>query len=294
MKKGEILLFIAAFIWGSAFVAQSIAMDDIEPWTFNFLRSVVAIITLLILIPFSNREKKTEKEDSRLLIRGGIICGIFLSAASILQQFGISLTTAGKSAFITALYVVLVPVFGAVMGKKVKMNIWISAALAVAGLYFLSINGSFSLERADILLIGCAVCFAFQIMAVDHYSPYVNGMKLSLVQFVVMAGVSFFPMLIFEHPDFSNIVQAIVPILYTGVLSSGVAYTLQIIGQKYTAPAIASLIMSFESVFAAISGFVILHETLSGRELFGCALMLIAIILAEANDIFKKKSLSQQ
>lgn len=289
MKKGEVLLFIAAFIWGSAFVAQSVAMDAIEPWTFNFMRSIVAVLTLSVFIPFSKETKDTNRENQKRFIHGGIICGIFLTAASILQQFGISLTTAGKAAFITALYVVLVPVFGAIMGKKVKMNIWVSAALAAAGLYFLSMNGGFSLERADILLIGCAICFALQIMAVDHYSSYGSGMKLSLIQFTTMSVISFFPMVFFEHPSISNIIDAVIPILYTGVFSSGVAYTFQIIGQKNTAPAIASIIMSFESVFAALSGFVILHETLSGRELLGCGLMLSAIILAEANDVFKKK-----
>lgn len=292
MKKGEILLFIGAFIWGSAFVAQSVAMDDIEPWTFNFMRSVIAVLTLTVIIPFFRKKKEKSDEEKKTLLKGGIVCGFFLCLASITQQIGISLTTVGKAGFITAMYVVLVPVFNIFFGKRAKPIIWLSVVLAACGLYFLSMTGgSFTIETADTYVIACAILFAFQIIAVDHYSPKLNGMELSRAQFAVMGIMSFFPMILLEHPNLSSILNAAVPILYTGVLSSGIAYTFQVIGQRDTDPAIASLIMSFESCFAALSGFVLLHQTLSLRELLGCALMFSAILVAQAEDLFKKKSL---
>lgn len=290
MKKGEILLFIGSFIWGSAFVAQSVAMNDIEPWTFNFMRSIIAVLTLTIIIPFFNKNRNKTNEEKKNLIIGGLVCGTFLCAASITQQIGISMTTVGKAGFITAMYVVLVPVFNIFFGKKAKPMVWISVILASCGLYFLSIAGtSFSIETADIYVIACAILFAFQIISVDHFSPLLNGMELSRAQFMVMGIISFFFMIIFEHPNIEAISNAMIPILYTGVLSSGIAYTFQVIGQRDTDPAIASLIMSFESCFAALSGFILLHQTLTINELIGCALMFLAIVVAQMDDLLKNK-----
>lgn len=294
MKKGEILLFIGSFIWGSAFVAQSVAMNDIEPWTFNFMRSIIAVLTLTIIIPFFNKNKNKTNEEKKNLLKGGLVCGTFLCAASITQQIGISMTTVGKAGFITAMYVVLVPVFNIFFGKKAKPMIWISVILASCGLYFLSIAGtSFSIETADIYVIACAILFAFQIISVDHFSPLLNGMELSRAQFAVMGIISFFFMIIFEHPNIKAISNAMIPILYTGVLSSGIAYTFQVIGQRDTDPAIASLIMSFESCFAALSGFILLHQTLTINELIGCALMFLAIVVAQMDDLLKNKKKQQ-
>lgn len=290
MKKGEILLFIGAFIWGSAFVAQSVAMDDIGPWTFNFMRALIAVITLTILIPFfRDKNHKKTNEEKKTLIQGGLICGFFLCLAAITQQIGISMTTVGKAGFITALYVVLVPVFNIFLGKRAKPIIWLSVVLAACGLYFISVNESFSIGMADIYVIACAILYAFQIIGVDHFSPKLNGMELSRAQFTVMAIMSFLPMMLFENPDIHAILNASVPILYTGVLSSGIGFTFQILGQRDTDPAIASIIMSLESCFAALSGFILLHQTLSLRELFGCALMFTAIIIVQIPELIKKK-----
>lgn len=291
MKKGTVLLFIGSLIWGCALVAQSVAMDDIGPWTFTFIRSVVAVVTLTIMIPFFHNGEKKSKEGKMTLIKGGAICGSFLCVASITQQIGISMTSVGKAGFITALYVVLVPVFNIFLGKKAKPIIWLSVILAICGLYFLSMNGTFRIEASDMYVLTCAIFFSFQIISVDHFSPLLNGMELSRAQFLTMAILSLFPMILLEEVDMTSICNAMIPILYTGVLSNGIGYTFQVIGQRDTDPAIASLIMSLESCFAALAGFIFLNQTLSVREFIGCLCMLTAILVAQLPDLLEKNNL---
>ena len=234
--------------------------------------------------PDAPREK-----GGKMLWLGGVCCGAALFLASTLQQVGILYTTAGKAGFITALYIVLVPILGLFFRHKTGAALWISVALAVVGMYFLCMTESLSLGRGEALCMLCAVFFAVHITIVDHFSPHVDGVRMSCIQFFVCGGLSAVLMFLFEKPDIHKIVAAWLPILYTGVLSSGVAYTLQIVAQKNVNPTVASLLMSLESVFSALAGWVILGQGLSGRELFGCALMFAAIILAQL-PIGKKKT----
>ncbi len=283
------LLLLAAFIWGTAFVAQSVGMEHVEPFTFTFARSIVGSAFLALCIWFirwmkaGRGEAKIERPFvTKTEIVGGICCGIVLCAAVNFQQFGIVYTTVGKAGFITALYVVLVPVFGLFFKKKISFVVWICVGLSVIGLYLLCMTeGTFTLAFGDLMVLICAVLFTFQIMVVDYFSPKCDGMVLSCIQFLVCGMISGIIMLFTEHPSLHALWTAIIPILYAGVLSSGVAYTLQIIVQKDMNPTIASLIMCLESVVSALAGWVILGESLSARELFGCVLMFIAIVLAQ-------------
>ncbi|MBQ9064572.1 MAG: DMT family transporter [Blautia sp.] len=225
---------------------------------------------------------RKDNSGSYKLISGGIVCGVLLCMASNFQQFGIKYTTVGKAGFITALYIILVPVFGLFLKKKTGAFIWAAVVLALVGLYLLCIKEGFSLGKGDILVMICAVLFAFQILAVDHYSPLVSsGTALSMIEFLVSGLLSAIPALLFEHPELSQLLAAWKPILYAGVFSSGIAYTLQIIAQKDLDPTVASLIMSLESSIAMLAGWLILGQTLSRRELTGCAVMFCAIILAQ-------------
>lgn len=283
--KGEIILTITALIWGTAFVAQSMGMKYTKPFTFNGVRTVVGGIALLPVILFMSKSKgespKKEINDNKLWIRAGIECGLALLIASSLQQVGMQYTTAGKAGFLTALYIIIVPILGLFLKKKVRMTVWLSVAIATIGTYFLSVKQGFNIGIGDIYIILCAFGFSVQIMIVDKYASLTNAVKLSCTQFFVCGISSVIIALIFEKPQFSQIMQAAAPILYAGVMSSGVAYTLQIIGQRYTEPAIASLIMSMESVYAALGGWLILNEQLTGKELFGCALVFTAIIITQ-------------
>ena len=291
--KGNLLLLLTALIWGSSFVSQSIGMDSVEPFTFNGIRTLLGGIVLLPVILITNKQKREtepssdKKSGSRKdLILGGICCGTVLCIASNFQQFGIVYTTAGKSGFITALYVVLVPLISfIVFRKRIAPRLWVGVLIAVIGLYLLCVTaGSFSLGKGDFLTMICALFFAFHILAIDYFSPKVNGVQLSCLQFFVSGILSLVCMYLFETPDLSMIKLALPAILYSGVMSCGVAYTLQIIGQKYTDPTVASILMCLESVFAVLSGWLILHETLSLREAAGCLLMFSAIILTQLPD----------
>lgn len=296
MKKGSFLLLLTALIWGMAFVAQSVAMDSIGPWTFTCVRSFVAGITLLVLIPFiDHTPKPKDRKDKAMLVKGGILCGICLTGASMFQQAGIVSTTVGKAGFITALYVVLVPVFSLFLGKKMEKKMWLSIILAVAGLYFLCVKDSFSLSSGDTLVMICAVMFAFHILVIDHYSPFVDGIRMSCIQFFICGIICFVGMWLFEEHSLSSLVNATVPILYAGILSSGAGYTMQIVGQRDTDPSLASLLLSLESVFAVIGGFLILHQVLTIRELFGCLLSFGAVLLAELpiERLFRKRALHE-
>ncbi len=288
--KNLFLLFITALIWGFAFVAQSVGMDHIGPVTFNTIRSFVGGIALIPVLFFFNRnktaeEKETEKANRKPLIVGGILCGVALCVATNLQQLGIQYTTVGKAGFITALYIVIVPILGLFLHKKVGIKLWISVVIAIAGLYLLCMSGSLQLGKGDLLVLLCALVFSLHIIIIDHFSPKVDGVKMSCIQFFVCAFLSAIYMLFAEGvPSWNAIAISWVPILYAGVLSSGVGYTLQIIGQKGVSPTVASLILSLESVFSVLAGWLLLQQTMSAREILGCVLMFGAIILAQLPD----------
>ena len=295
--KQPFLLILTAFIWGIAFVAQSVSMDYIGPFTFNCVRNLIGALVLLPCIAFLNRlspeeasRRQPAPEKKRILLQGGIACGILLFAASNLQQIGIQYTTVGKAGFITALYIVMVPVFGLFLKKKCGFNIWIGVFLALIGFYLLTMNGSFSLSSGDLFVLLGSVIFTFHILVIDYFSPKTNGVKMSCIQFFVCGILSGIFMLFTEEPSISAILAAWKPILYAGVLSCGVAYTLQIIGQRNFNPTIASLLLSLESVFSVLAGWLLLGEKLSSREASGCVLIFFAILLAQLPaDLFSKK-----
>lgn len=299
-----ILLFLAAFIWGSAFVAQSVGMDFVGPFTFSTVRSIIGslvLVPVIVFINYKNRKKGIEPVDGqgnllnkeeyvRNTVIGGICCGFVLFVASNLQQAGIQYTTSGKAGFITALYVVLVPVSGIFFKKKIHPIVWFSVALSVCGLYLLCINKNVDgvegisglIGRGELLVLLCAFAFTGHILVIDHFSHKSHAVAMSSIQFLVNFVLSGIAMLITENPTVTNIISAAVPILYAGVLSSGVAYTLQIVAQKNANPTLCSLIMCLESVFAVLAGWVVLHEEMTTRHIVGCILMFTAIIIAEA------------
>lgn len=285
--KQSLILLLTATIWGVAFVSQSVGMDYVGPFTFNAIRSLIGAAVLVPVVFLMQKlsgetdGQKTHRKEDRAWIGGGVCCGVILAAASSFQQFGIKYTTVGKAGFITAMYIILVPVLGIFFGKKVGVRIAVSVAVAVAGLYLLCMTERFRPETGDILLLVCAIIFSFHIMVIDHFSPLTDGVKMSCMQFLTCGILCGICMFLFESPKLSMILAAWKPILYAGVLSCGVGYTLQIIGQKGMNPTVASLIMSLESVISVLAGFVLLHEILSKRELFGCVLMFAAIILAQ-------------
>ena len=285
--KSSLILLLTATIWGVAFVAQSVGMEYIGPFTFNAIRCVLGGLVLIPVILVLKKKKEIgaenqEKEDKKTLWAGGIACGVILCIASNLQQFGIMEASVGKSGFFTVLYIVMIPVIGIFIGKRPGIKLWFCVALAVVGMYLLCMkDGSFTIERADIMLLLCALAFSFHILVVDYFSPKVDGVKMSCIQFFVCGVLSAVGMLFTETPDISNIQAAWLPLLYAGLLSCGVGYTLQIVGQKGINPVIASLIMSLESVISALAGWVILGQVLSPKEILGCVLMFVAIIITQ-------------
>ena len=297
VRRNSFLLVIAAIIWGAAFVAQSTGGDAVGPYTFNCVRSVIGGLVLIPVIKLSDRlrwtrKKPVSREDKRTLLAGGISCGIALSVASNLQQVGIYMgTPVGKAGFLTACYMLLVPILGLLIGKKCGWNIWIGVGITAIGLYLLCMQGSFSVQVSDLLILLCALCFAVQILIVDHYAGRVDGVRMSCIQFIVSGIISAVPMIFADMglsaPEISEWAAAFadpyswLPILYAGVLSCGVAYTLQIIGQRGMNPTVASLLMSLESVFSVLAGWIFLKQTLSVREIFGCLLIFGAVVLAQ-------------
>lgn len=282
--KSPLLLLLAAIIWGVAFVAQSAGMDYVGPFTFNGVRSFLGALVLVPFILAGENKKSPEQkaqENSKTLWTAGILCGVCLCAASSLQQIGIQYTTAGKAGFLTALYIVLVPVFGRFLGQKCSAYVGISIALATVGLYLLSIKEGFQIGAGDFYVMLCAVVFSVHILVINHVAPKCDGVKLSAVQFLVCGIICTVIAFATESPQTGQIMAAWLPIGYAGVLSCGVGYTLQIIGQKGMNPTVASLILSLESVVSVLAGWILLHEALSARELFGCVLMFAAIILAQ-------------
>lgn len=293
---GNLALLTAAFIWGTSFVAQSVGMESVEGFTFNGLRMLMGSAALLPLILFMQLKKaktdtrtKAEKKKQNLIqLKCGIICGLILFCASNLQQFAFNYTSSGKIGFITALYMLLVPILGLILKQKQRLFVWIAVALGCFGAYLLCVDGTMSIGKGEILTLGCSVFYAIHILYIDSVVDRVDGVVLSCTQFFVVGIISVICMFIFETPQISSINAAIVPMLYSGIMSSGVAYTLQIIGQKNTQPAVASLLMCLESVFAVLAGWVVLHEALSTRELIGCLVMFVAIILTKLPERKKK------
>lgn len=293
--RGAAILLLTAAIWGCAFVAQSMASELIGAFTFQTARSLIGGIVLLpVLALRMGRQKRqgvyhpSSPEERRTLLWGGLLCGIALGVASCLQQIGIAYTTVGNAGFITALYILIVPVLGLFFGRRVSARLWGCILLGVIALYLLSVKDGFSVSKGDLLVMLCALCFSVHILLVDHFSPRVDGVSLACLQFFVAGLLPVVPMLIFEHPNWGALKAAWLPIAYAGIFSSGIAYTCQIIGQKYTRPALASLLMSFESVFAVLAAMLILRQIPTPREGIGCVLMFAAIILAQLPGREKK------
>ncbi len=291
--KNSLLLLLAAAIWGFAFVAQSVGMDYVGPFTFNMTRNFIGGLVLIPCIFFLKKwngdeaELKNEtsvpaKNADKMVWIGGICCGLCLALASSLQQLGIQYTTVGRAGFITACYIVLVPIFNLMFfKKKCSPLIWFSVILSVAGLYLLCMQGSFAVGKGEVLVMLCAAAFSVHILVIDHFAPFVDCVKMSCIQFFVCGIACAVPAFIVENPQMSNILQAWLPILYAGALSSGVAYTLQIVGQKNMNPTVASLLLSMESCFSVLAGWLLLQQKLSVKELSGCVLMFVAIVLAQ-------------
>lgn len=290
---------LAAFIWGTAFVAQDMCADSIGAFAFNASRYFIAVLALLVVIVISDKLKKDKpvlspaekKAANRQLWLGGLCCGAALAMASNFQQAGmVAGTDSGKAGFITALYVVLVPVFGLFFRRKISLPVWIAVALSVLALYLLCIKGSFSLSPGDLLILICAVCFAVHILVIDHFTAYCDGVRLSCLQFLFAGVISTVCMFLFEDVDFAAIWGCILPLLYVGIFSCGVGYTLQILAQKGSNPTVVTILLSLESVFAVIAGAVVLHQQMTAREYLGCVLMFAAVVLAQIPMPQKKEA----
>ncbi|MBE0601201.1 MAG: DMT family transporter [Firmicutes bacterium] len=304
--RANLLLLLTATIWGTTFVAQGVAMDSMGPFTFNAVRLILAVIVLLPAIRLLDTlfEKRNGHKpptmitmsavQKRRLIVGGVICGVVLSGGMAFQQYGMVYSSPGKAGFITALYIVLVPVAGIFFRHKARTLVWIAVGLCLVGLYFLTVTQALTIGFGDVLLLICALFFTAHILVIAHFSPQVDGVRLSCLQFFVAAVIFSVLTLLFEKPQLSNILDGWVPIVYAGILSCCVAYTLQIIAQKDTTPAVASLLMSLESVFAVLGQWVVLGDLLTGRELLGCALMFAGILLSQLPDRRQKNRLPQE
>ncbi len=290
--KSSLLLFLAAFIWGIAFVAQSVGMDYMGPLSFNGARFLMGG-TVLLPVVFFRRKKKKEKgivsADLKTTITGGVCCGLALCSASLFQQYGIMYTTVGKAGFITTLYIILVPFFGIFLKKRITGRVWTGAVIAAAGMYLLCMSERLALSKGDTLVFVCAVLFSVHILVIDYFSEKEDGVELSCIQFFTAGVIGSIGALIFEQPTLQAMADGIIPLAYAGILSCGVAYTFQVIGQKDMDPTIASLILSMESVFSVLAGFIILNEELSKRELSGCILVFAAVILVQLPDKKHKK-----
>lgn len=281
---GIVMLLLCAMIWGAAFVAQTVGMEYVEPFTFQACRCFLGSLILLPVIAVQDRRGNPNKPVSgqarKKLWISGVLCGILLFSACSLQQYGLLYTSTAKSGFITSLYIILVPIISLFFGKKVLPWIWISVVLAVAGLYLLC-GGGVSIGPGELLTLGCAIVFTFHILLIDKVSPSVDGVRLSCIQFFVCGAISLVCMLVLESPDPHSILQCWLPIAYAGFLSCGAGYTLQILAQARTEPTIASLLMSLESVFAALFGWILLQQRLSALEILGCTLVFGGVVLAQ-------------
>ncbi len=284
------MLLLTSLIWGSAFVAQSAGMEYVGPFTYNMTRSFIGFLVLIPMVVFFRKRflrqhPLTDRQEQKLnhsSVVGGIVCGTVLFVASNLQQVGISSTTAGKAGFITALYIVIVPIFSMLLGKKVSKIVWLYVCMAIFGFYLMCIKEGFTIGKGDFYCLLCAIAYSMHIMVIDRFATqFTDGVLISCVQFLTVGILSLIPTMLFETPSLSSIWDAKITILYAGVLSSGVAYTLQILAQSRTSPTIAPLIMSMESVFAVLFGWLILNESLSLREMLGCVIVFLAVVLAQ-------------
>ncbi len=285
---GNLLLTLTALIWGTAFVFQRVGMDSIEPITFTAARFWLAAAAVgavaLVNAKREQHDRTAEEAAGRKhdTLIGGICCGIFLGTASVFQQMGLVYTTAGKAGFITAMYILIVPVLGFVLfRRKNSWLVWLAVAIGVVGMYLLCVNEGFSLTHGDTLVVICAVLFSGHILCCDHFVQRGDPIGISAIQFLTTAVLTTVVSFLAEQPTWEKVISAALPILYCGLISGGVGYTLQIVAQKFTDPTIASLLMSLESVFAVIAGALLLHETMSTRELVGCIVMFAAIILVQ-------------
>lgn len=281
--RGSIALVSATVIWGSAFIAQRVGMDHIGPFTFLAVRNALAVPFLMLVVFLFDTQKKDYWKlwIDKKLWKAGFFCGLALFVAAGLQQIGLVYTSAGKSGFLTAMYIVLVPVLGLFRKKIPPVTVWCSVALAVAGLYLLSCAGVSQVNVGDLLLLGCAFAFAVQIVLIDEMGGELDGLRLNCIQSFVVAVIGTVCMFLFETPSIKDICVSWLPICYAAILSTGVAYSLQIVGQKHLPPAPASLIMSLESVFAVLCGWLILKEQLSAWEIMGCIMVFGAVILSQ-------------
>ena len=286
--RANLLLVLTAMIWGAAFVAQDVAAEGVPPLSFNGLRMSLAALALLPTVWLNDRRagnvpwKKMNAPERKTLLLGGVCCGVMLTLGSAFQQLGITLGTgAGKAGFITALYIVMVPLFGIFMRRRPGRLVWIAVALSVTGLYFLCMQGSFYLDPGDSMLIFCAMSYTGHILVVDAFSRKTDCIKMSCIQFAVCALLCLLGAALFEQPTWAGVRANLISIVYAGVFSGAMGYTLQILAQRDAEPAVASLIMSLESVFAVLSGWIILGDALSLREMTGCALMMSGIVLAQ-------------
>lgn len=282
--RSSLLLFLAAFIWGVAFVAQSVGMDYMGPFSFNGARFLMGSLVLVPLVLYRRKFLKAEERhfgSGKITLTGGICCGLALCSAALLQQFGILYTTVGKAGFITTLYIIIVPIMGIFLKKKIQGKVWLAAVIAMAGMYLLCMSEGFKLSKGDRFVFICAVLFSIHILVIDYFSPKADGVELSCLQFFTAGVICSILALVFEKPVLSSFIDGIIPLAYAGIMSSGVAYTLQIVGQKDLDPTVASLILSMESVISMLAGWVILGQAMSGRELFGCALVFGAVILVQ-------------
>lgn len=295
--RSVIYLSLTALIWGVAFVFQSMGNQYMGPLTFTASRYLIGGLVLVPVVLAKIKEPRfladgdeipVKEVPLKITVLGGICCGLALCAASVFQQYGIKNTTVGKAGFITTLYIILTPIFGIFLGKKCRLTVWIGAAAAVVGLYLLCITDGFTLSMGDSLVMVCAVLFTIHIMLIDHFAPKTNGVLLSCIQFFVSAAVSGALALVFEHPSIAQVGDGLISVLYTGVMSSGVAYTLQILGQRNFNPTIAAMIMSMESVISALAsflayrlGFLEQDQSMTAVQLLGCAIMLAAVIFVQ-------------
>ena len=296
---GPAVLLLTAMIWGTAFVAQRSGMDSIEPLTFTAARMILAAVVLgipAIIIALRDQRtltpetKEAHKKKTKYTLIGGMGCGVFLAAATIFQQYGIVETTAGKAGFITALYMLMVPILSLILfRKKGTWLVWLAVVIGVGGMYLLCMNEQFSMTRGDALLCVCALLFSGHILFCDHFIGQANPLQMSAVQFATASVISTVAAFIAEQPSWEKIVSAAIPILYCGLISGGVGYTLQMVGQKYTDATVASLLMSLESVFAVLAGVIVLHESMSAREIWGSVILFAAIILVQIPLPKKKK-----
>lgn len=282
---GNGLLLLGAMIWGAAFVAQSVGMDYVEPFTFQASRCFLGSLVLLPVIAVMDRRgvsrRPVTSQAKKAQLRFGLACGVIIFAACSLQQCGLLYTTPGKSGFLTSLYIILVPLAGLLFGRRVKPWVWGSVVLAVVGLYLLCGSTDFSLGAGELLTLGSAVAFCFHILVIDRASGQVDGVRLSATQFFICGCLSLVCALLWETPRWENILACWIPIGYAGIFSSGVAYTFQIIGQAYTEPTVASLLMSLESVFSVIFGWIILRQALTPTELLGCGLVFAGVLISQ-------------